>query len=91
MNTDVAAAASALTVPEVQKFFDVIVNPIIQLIFAAAILYFVYGVFTYIRKSDESTSRVDGANHILWSTVGLFIMISVWGIINLIERTFGVS
>jgi len=92
MNTAaVDIAVSALDVPMVQKFFEVVVNPLVQLIFAAAVLYFVYGIFTYIRKSSDSTSRVDGANHILWSTVGLFIMISVWGIIGIIERTFGVG
>ena len=81
---------SALEVPQVQKFFDVVVDPVIQLIFAAAIVYFVYGVFTYIRKSDDSAERISGANHILWSSVGLFIMISVWGIIAVLEKTLGV-
>ena len=79
----------ALQIPAVQKFFDLIVNPIIQLLFAAAIVYFVWGVFTYIRNADDSSERISGANHILWSTVGLFIMISVWGIIALLERTIG--
>lgn len=72
------------------KFFCAVVNPIVQLIFALAILYFVYGVFVYIKDSGESTSRTQGANHILWGTVGLFIMISVWGIITVIEKTLHV-
>jgi hypothetical protein len=71
-----------------QKFFTVIVNPLVTLLFAAATLYFIYGVFTYIRKSDDSSERVTGANHVLWSSVGLFIMVSVWGIIAVLEKTF---
>lgn len=81
---------SALDIDLVQKFFKVVVDPVIQLIFAAAVLYFVYGVFTYIRRSDDSSERINGANHILWSSVGLFIMISVWGIIAILEKTVGV-
>jgi hypothetical protein len=80
---------NALDVPQVRKFIEIVVDPAVQLIFAAAILYFVWGVFTFIRKSDDSSERATGANHILWSTIGLFIMISVWGIIAMIKNTLG--
>jgi small-conductance mechanosensitive channel len=76
---------NALQLPIVQKFFAAVVDPAVKLLFAAAILYFVYGVFTYVRQSSDSASRTDGANHILYSTIGLFIMISVWGIIGLLQ------
>ncbi|MEN9622248.1 MAG: hypothetical protein RLZZ67_682 [Candidatus Parcubacteria bacterium] len=75
---------------EVQNLFDLVINPAVRLIFAAAALYFVYGVFTFIRRADDSSARVEGANHILWSTIGLFIMISVWGIIAVLQNTIGV-
>jgi hypothetical protein len=78
-----------LKIPQVQKFFELVLDPAVQLLFGAAVVYFVYGVFTFIRKSDESSERITGANHILWSTVGLFIMISVWGIIAIIKKTIG--
>lgn len=77
----------AETYKYVQKFFDAIVNPIVRLLFAAAIFYFVWGVFRMIWKSDDSDARTEGVNHILWGTVGLFIMVSVWGIITFIEKT----
>jgi len=80
---------NALDIPVVQKFFAVIVDPAIRLLFAAAIAYFVYGVFNYVRKSGDGEARAEGANHILWSTVGLFIMVSVWGIIGILESTIG--
>lgn len=73
----------------VQRLLTVLVDPAVKLLFAVAILYFIYGVFNYIRRSGDSDARIEGANHILWSTVGLFIMISVWGIVNLIKSTVG--
>jgi small-conductance mechanosensitive channel len=79
-----------LKIKEVQNLFDLVINPAVRLIFAAASLYFIYGVFTFIRRADDSSARVEGANHILWSTIGLFIMISVWGIIALLQNTIGV-
>lgn len=77
--------------PEVAKIFRFVIDPLVKLLFAAAVFYFMYGVFKYIKDSDDSSSRTDGANHVLWSTVGLFIMISVWGIIKILQRTIGVS
>ncbi len=80
-----------MNIPAVQKFFELVVNPIVQLMFALAVVYFIYGVFTYIRKSDDSDGRLTGGRHILWSTVGLFIMVSVWGIIAVLRSTIGVN
>jgi hypothetical protein len=73
--------------PQVQKLFELVVNPVVRLLFAAAVFYFAFGVFTYIRKSDDTGERVTGGRHILWSTIGLFIMVSVWGIIAVLKNT----
>lgn len=81
----------ASQVPAVRSFIILVVNPLVQLMFAAAVVYFVYGIFAYFIKGDGDADRIQGKNHILWSTVGLFIMISVWGIIAIIQRTLGVS
>jgi len=81
---------SPLKLPIVQKFAEVVLDPAVKLLFAVAILYFIYGVFIFIKNSGESEGRIEGRNHILWSTVGLFIMISVWGIISVLQRTLGV-
>jgi hypothetical protein len=84
---------SALDLPVVQRLFELVINPVITLLFAAAVLYFVYGVFKFIKDkaSGESADIAQGANHVLWSTIGLFIMISVWGIIALLRSTIGVN
>jgi hypothetical protein len=78
-----------LQLPIVQKFAVLVLNPAVKLLFALAVLYFIYGVFVFIKNSGESAGRIEGRNHILWSTVGLFIMVSVWGIISMIQKTFG--
>lgn len=79
-----------MNIPAVQKFFDLVVNPVVQLLFALAIVYFLYGVFTYIRKSDDPGERQTGGRHIIWSVIGIFIMVSVWGIIRVLKSTIGV-
>lgn len=77
--------------PTVVKLLTNVVEPVVKFLFAAAVFYFIFGVFTYIRKADDSSERVTGGNHILYGTIGLFIMISVWGIIAVIRSTLGVK
>lgn len=78
---------NVLNLPIIQKLFTLVVNPLLQLLFAAAVAYFIFGVFKYVRGADDAEAHKDGANHILWGTVGLVIMFSVWGIIALLRKT----
>lgn len=80
---------NALDLPVVKKVFTLVIDPVVRLLFAAAIFYFVWGVFKYIQNAADADARLAGGRHILWSTVGIFIMISVWGIIAVLKRTIG--
>ena len=68
-----------------------IINPIIVLIFALAVLVFLYGVFEYFKDSDSSSARETGQRHMLSGVIGMFIMISVFGIITVILNTVGAN
>jgi len=80
---------NALDLPVVKNLFTLVIDPIVSLIFAAAILYFVYGVFKYIKGADDGEARATGGKHIIWSVVGIFIMISVWGILYFLKNLIG--
>lgn len=75
----------------IHKVNDAILNPIIRIIFLAALVYFLWGVFNYVRKSDSDTERETGRNHMIWGIFGMFIMISAYAIINVIIGTVGVD
>jgi len=71
------------------RFIDNIVNPIIYFLFALALLYFLYGVFIFIMSADDETARATGKKHMFWGVIGLFIMVSVYGILDLVIGTVG--
>lgn len=75
----------------IHKVNQVIINPIIMLLFAVAVLVFLYGVFLYVKDSDSEDGRATGKQHIIWGIFGMFIMISVFGILNLVMNSIGVS
>jgi hypothetical protein len=73
----------------VNKLIKLIVDPAITLLFALAIVYFSFGVVKYIMNADSDEGRQTGSRHIMYSVIGIFIMISVWGIIRLLKNTIG--
>jgi len=75
----------------IHKVDQVIINPLITLLFIVALLIFMYGVFEYVRDSNSGSGREDGRRHILAGVFGLFIMVSVFGIIQLVLNTVGAS
>jgi TRAP-type C4-dicarboxylate transport system permease small subunit len=75
----------ALVTEKINDFLSKVVDPSIKVLFAVAVLYFMWGVFVYVRDAENAESHKTGANHILWSTVGLFIMISFWAIMGFIK------
>lgn len=64
-----------------------IVNPLIKLLFAAALILFLWGVFNYVRHSDSPEGRKTGGQHIIWGLVGMTIMVGVYGIIRILLST----
>jgi uncharacterized membrane protein YidH (DUF202 family) len=72
-----------------RKIVDNIVTPVIYLIAALAVVYFLWGVFVFIQNADNAEKRKDGYNHMIWGIIGLFIMVSAKGIISIILRTMG--
>lgn len=64
-------------------------NAIIPLLFSAALAIFIFGVVKFIGNSD-SKEKEKGRDFMIWGIVGLFVMISVWGLVNVLNATFGV-
>lgn len=72
---------------------SVIVMPIIQLVFAAGFFLFLWGIVEFFwsmrQASTEGVST--GKYHMFWGVIGMFVMLSVWGIINIVTSTFGID
>jgi hypothetical protein len=63
-------------------------NTIIYLIISAAVVYIVWGAFTMIRSEEK---REEGKKVILYGVIGLFVMVSIWGFVNILVNTFGTN
>lgn len=75
--------------PIIDKIKTEIINPIIILLVAVAVGYFLYGLMEFIRNQDNEDAQESGKKHMLWGVVGIAIMFSVYGILNLVNNIAG--
>lgn len=65
-------------------------NIVIPLIFALALVVFIWGMFRFfIAKTDSEKDK--GKDLAIWAIVAFVLMVSVWGIVNLIANGLGFS
>jgi hypothetical protein len=67
-------------------------NVLVPLLFAIAFIMFLYGVTTkYILSHGEQAKVEEGHKLILWGIIGFVVMISIWGLVNVVASTFGLG
>ncbi|HAO64813.1 TPA: hypothetical protein DCQ44_02405 [Candidatus Taylorbacteria bacterium] len=73
------------------NIITLIVNPLILLLIGVAVIYFLWGVFNFVRHAENSDDRVTGARHILWGVIGIAIIFSAFAFFRIIQNTIGPS
>jgi hypothetical protein len=65
-------------------------NVLVPLIFAIAFLVFLWGMFqTFILGGGDETKQAEGKQKMMYAIVGFVIMVSLWGIVNLVANGLG--
>ena len=77
-----------LLISNIVKF---IIQPLVTLLFALALAFFVWGMAMFVLNADNPDKRKEGQQAIIWGVIGLFIMTAVIGILAVVTNTFGVS
>jgi hypothetical protein len=63
-------------------------NVIVPVLFAIAFIVFLWGVFdTFILGANDEEKKGQGKNLMLWGLIGFFVMVSVWGLVNILTGT----
>lgn len=62
---------------------------VIYFLFSFAFIYTLYGAFRFI--GAEGDSRDKWRDVIVYGIIGLFVMTSIWGLVGILDGTFGLS
>ncbi|MGC9605582.1 MAG: pilin [Minisyncoccia bacterium] len=64
-------------------------NLALSLLMAVAIVMFVWYVIKYYIRPNEE--RKQAGLYVMYSIIGFFVILSIWGIINILGSTFGLG
>ena len=74
------------------KIITLINNVSVPLLLTVTFIMFLYGVFqSYILSHGDAEEVKQGHHLILWGVVGFAVMISLWGLVNIVANTFGLQ
>ncbi len=62
-------------------------SSVVPLIVALTLIVFLWGIFQLVRSNSED-ARADAIKVITFGVVALFVMISVWGLVAILNNTF---
>jgi len=63
-----------------------VINALIPVLGTIALLVFFWGLVRYIYDSSDAHSHTNGKELIVWGLIAMFVLFSVWGIINLFKQ-----
>ena len=92
-----AAALAAPLMAFAQQAFTIVdrvrtfVNQIIPILLIIGTIVFLWGVITFLTAGGDEEKRADARQLMIYGLVGLFVMVAVWGIVNVLVGFFGVG
>jgi len=87
----IASAAAINSIQDLASEIIKIINYVIPILIAVALVYFIWGMVKYIRDAGQEAKREKGRAVMIHGIIALFMMIAVWGIVNLLLSTFGLE
>ena len=73
-----------------EKIQAQILDPLIALLFVLATVIFLWGVIQYVIMGASNPAQAEkGKKVMLWGIIGMFVMVSAWGIVKLLCDFFG--
>jgi len=70
-------------------FINVVLVPLIG---ALIFLIFIWGVVNYFfLHGEDEKKREEGRHFILWGLIGIIVYFSVWGFVNMLLSTLGIT
>ena len=64
-----------------------LITTAVPIVISLAVLYFLWGLATYLLKPEKEA----GIQMMTWGIIALFVMVSIWGLVNLLKDTFNLD
>jgi len=86
----VCKSTSLTTINDILCKISQILGAIVPVLIALGVVYFVWGVISYVIAGDEEAKK-KGRDRIIFGIIGLAVIVGVWGLVRILTRTFGLD
>ncbi len=83
-------SAEAQTLLNTLALVSTLLNASMSLLVTCAIIAFFYGLVRYIFSSGQESSG-QAVRIMFWGVIVIFVMVSIWGFVGLLQNTFKVG
>ncbi len=88
-NGEIGGSTLGAYLESIRDFINIYLIPFL---FAIAFIVFIWGIFQYfIAGGANEEQRDKGKQLVMWGIIGFVIMVSVWGLVNLVTNTFNLN
>ena len=67
-----------------------VLNIVVPIVITLGVIYFIWAVIQYVTVKDEE-ERAKSKTHMIYGIIGLFVVVSIWGLIGFIGNTVGIG
>ena len=85
------AAGAVESINDLFNLTEDIINKLAPLLIAIAVIILLIGIINYIRAGDDEEKRSKGRNEMIYGIIGLFVMVSIWGLVAILSGTFNLN
>lgn len=83
----ILAAGGRADLNGVSMFINSTIAALVPIIIGFALVSFLWGILVYLWKGDDETQRKESKSFMLWGIIGLFVMVSLWGLVSIFANT----
>ncbi len=71
-------------------FINGLLKPLVPFLIGLAVVIFLYGVILFM-FSEGGEKKEEGKEYMFWGIIGIFVMVSVWGLVAILGGTFNLD
>lgn len=86
-----AQTADASNLTDIITQIEVFISAALPVVISLAVLLFLWGLVRYMTNADDAEARASSRSLMIWGVVIIFVMVSIWGLVNFLEGLFGLD
>lgn len=63
-------------------------SAVVPFLIGLGLILFLAGVLKFVSSGDNEEARQGGRNMMMFGIISLFVMVSIWGFVNILSRSF---